>query len=115
MPADPGRFQTQLSLLRSESSEERVDAAELLAGWWQHLDQEQSRAAARGLAEAASVEGDDVAREVELHALVELHNASLFSRDDLAALRARPRSTLNEDDLEYAEVLEDAFGPLFAE
>lgn len=113
MPADPERLSGQLTLLRSADAEERVDAAEQLAGWWRHLDHDQVTTAARSLAAAVAAESDTAATEAELHALVELANARPYTRDDLAALAERSRTSLKVDDQEYAEILEETFGPLF--
>jgi hypothetical protein len=107
MPAEPERLAAQLLLLSSTNAAERIDAAEQLAGWWRHLDRDQSSSAARSLAEAVAAEADKAAREAELHALVELDNASLFDRDDLVALSSCSRRILNVDDHEYVEILED--------
>ena len=113
MPADPERLAGQLTLLRSTDAEERIDAAEQLAGWWRHLERDQVVTAARDLAAAVVAESDSAATEAELHALVELANARSYTRDDLAALAGRSRTSLSDDDQEYAEILEDEHGPLF--
>jgi len=113
MPADPERLAGQLTLLRSKDPEERIDAAEQLAGWWRHLDHDQVAAVARGLAAAVAEEPNSAATEAELHALVELANARSYTRDDLVVLAGRSRTSLSVDDQEYAEILEETFGPLF--
>lgn len=113
MPADPERLAGQLTLLRSTDAEARIDAAEQLAGWWRHLDYDQVAMAVRDLAAAVVAESDSAATEAELHALVELANARSYTRDDLAALAGRSRTSLSDDDQEYAEILEDEHGPLF--
>ncbi|ACU74254.1 hypothetical protein Caci_5395 [Catenulispora acidiphila DSM 44928] len=114
MPADPERLASQLALLRSADADERIDAAEQLAGWWRHLDRDQVASAARSLAAAVVTESDKAASEAELHALVELDNAGSYTRDDVVVLSGRSRSSLHPDDLEYAEILEEKFGSLFA-
>jgi hypothetical protein len=97
-------FERVVELVRrivSESSEEREAGAENASDWARLFDPEEADTVVRLLAVAAAVEQQQLIREAQLHAILEISNSVALGTGSLYPLRLLKARTLDREQLRY--------------